>query len=129
VRSAAALFLLAVAAGCRSARESAEPEAGTERARHDYLSANRAGLAFVGDTSREGRRMRRENLRTALQVSRRERANREQRRLGRKFALESVFAEPWKPVRDLWRNVKSNAHENLRGDAYDRRFGFLDSGD
>lgn len=128
MRLAAALLFVLLAAGCRGARER-EEEARPERPRRDYLSANRAGLAFLGDTIRDGRRMRRDNLRVALQVSRRGLENREQRRHGRTFAIESVFQGHWTRVRELWANVERNARENRRDDAYERRFGFLDSGD
>jgi len=116
-------LLLACAAGCRSKPPRAEAP------RRDYLSVNRAGLEFMGETLRESRALRRKNLGISLEMKRREQENRMHRKEGLAFAAGTILGDERTRAGELWEALRRNAREETADHAASRRFGFLDSGD
>lgn len=119
------LFLLAALAaacfGCRSARRD-EP-------RRDYMSLNRSSVAFLRETGREGRELRRANLKQTLAFSKRRASNKDQRKKGRRYAWESFLMGTKQGLRDMIRGAKREVRVDREEIGRSMRFGLLDSGD
>jgi len=118
-RAALMVVLLVLAcAGCRSAR-------GKHR---DYRSIDRASLAFLWDTARQSRTLRRESLAADFHDPARRASNRRIRKEGRRFAWHATFDYTWEEGRAAWEGVKEELRTSRR-DFWDNvRFGLLDSG-
>ncbi len=112
-----ALCALALsAAGCRSSKR-------------DYTSLNRYSVDFLRETARDGRTLRRQNLRETMRFRERAPEIRRQAREGRRFAWETARKGELDNTRAAWSGLRTE----LRGDreeiAKSARFGFLDSGE
>ena len=112
--------LLALAA-CRSSR--------SEPPRRDFLSINRSSVAFVKETRRDSREMRRDNLRTITDWGARKEFRTNQRRKGRSFAVESTFASVFDEARNTWRMTKEGLDRKPGQFGRSIRLGWLDSGE
>jgi len=112
--------LLALAA-CRSSRQ--------EPPRRDYLSINRSSVAFLKETRRNGRAMRRENLRTITDWGARREYRKDQRKKGRSYAIESTFGGIFREAGNTLRTTKEELSLDRGALGRSLRFGWLDSGE
>ncbi len=127
------LFTLAVP-GCRSAR-TGDARTGDARRRgehpeRDYLSINRTSRVFLKDTSRQSRKMARQNLRDGSEFRRGTPGYvRTQRKQGLAFGADSIRKGDRENTRGMWAGLKRELAWDR--DAFWRsvRFGHLDTGD
>jgi len=120
-----ALLLLLPLAACASHR----PEPYREPRKRDYHSLNKSSLAFLRETGRQERELRKRNFRRNWNWKELRRQNRRIAKESVKFFGESLFAleletakEAW--GRGLWRELRDK--KDFWGSV---RFGLLDSGD
>jgi hypothetical protein len=114
------LFLVFVAlAGCKS---------GGERPDRDYTSVNGESVDFLFETFREGRKLRKQNLKRDVAFSQRAPRNKEIRKTSRGFAWESFMAEEWSGFSHIL-HAREVERKGRKERLYSMRFGFLDSGD
>ncbi len=124
------LLLCALAAalvGCRSSRSDQDGE--SVRKKRDYYSINRNDRAFLWESMRSSRKLRREELKAALDFAGHYKRSKELRRNSRKFAVETFWLGEWENFRDMLSSVKREIREETDDFGADVRFGFLDSGD
>jgi len=118
------LILLACACvGCRSSTRKVDAPS------HDYLSSNKQGWNFFWDSMSEGTKLRKKNLRTALNFSSRGAENNRIRKESLGFGWDSIFQDQFKEAGNAWRAIGENLREEATGIGASMRFGFLDSGD
>jgi len=115
-----ALFCILLV-GCRSTKAG--------KPRHDYLSVNREGIAFMKETARQARPIRSRSLRDTVNIGPEIRENRSMRKESLRFATQAAFGKPWTEFRAMLRNGTGTIREDLRGAGKGVRFGFLDSGE
>jgi hypothetical protein len=120
VRRLALLALLAVAA-CRSSKPDAP--------KRDYRSINRTSVAFVKETYRKGKAMRKENLATITDWGAQKERRKAERKWCRTYAAETTFGSVFSESLITWRDVKRETDFNRESFRRSVRFGFLDSGE
>jgi hypothetical protein len=114
VRTTLVGILLVAVAGCGSSR--------------DYRSINRTSADFIYETYREGRQLRKKNLKQDVAFSQRAPGNKRIRKTSRQFAWETFWEGQWAGWGDMARTAGTEFKEEgarLRS----MRFGFLDTGD
>jgi hypothetical protein len=113
-----ALALVAVA-GCKSSGE---------RPDRDYRSVNRESVDFVFETFREGRKLRKKNLKQDVAFSSRAPRNKAIRKTSREAAWEAFWVEEWSGFSHIV-GAREVERKGRKERLYSMRFGFLDSGD
>ena len=114
MRAVALALVFLSLAGCKSGR--------------DYTSANKEGYHFIFETFREGRQLRKKNLKQDLAFSKRAPMNRWIRKTSVKFAWQSFWDEEFSGFKHIWQGLRAERvpwSERLA----QMRFGFLDSGE
>jgi hypothetical protein len=114
MRAVALVLVFVTLAGCKSGR--------------DYTSANKEGFAFLFETYREGRKLRKKNLKQDLAFGKRAPEAKMIRKSSRQFAWQSFWDEEWTGFRDIGRGIKAETKtpsERMNS----IRFGMLDSGE
>lgn len=118
------LALLLALTGCRSSRAPVPEE---DKPKRDYYSMNRKSVAFLREAARSGRKLRKKNWRLATAFRTRAPAAKQQRKLGRAFAVSSFWGDARKEAGIMWRGLKKELSWP-KDFGEQARFGFLDSG-
>jgi hypothetical protein len=120
-----ALLLILLACACVGCRSSTKVDAPSR----SYVSANKQSWQFFWESMSEGTKLRKANLRTALNFSSRMAENNRIRKECLGFGWDSIFQDQFREAGNTWRAIGENLREDTSAMGASMRFGFLDSGD